>query len=459
MNDTNRLLSDFSTLGDLPYAMALKNVQEGVSGQVGGLLEGKTEEEMKDLILRYIREHGITCSLTDSSTELTNYIYHDMSGLSFISREGLFERDGFEELNIDAWNDVKIVENGVWRKTDYSFLDEVHALNIHERIFRGTKSPFDESSPRATADIGNGVRITAIRTPVVDREVGVISSIRKVNTSTLSPEILVKNGVLTQEMLDFLLLSQRHGASICVSGETGAGKTTLAGALLTIVSKQLRTITIEQGSREWNFVSRDETGTVTNSVVHLRTRFNESNPSQNIDQEMLVEDSLRLDPDIIAPGEMRGREAFEVMAAANTGHIIMTTVHSNGTEDTPERIITLAKKAYDMSDASLFKMCSRAFPILVHMELLADKRRRVTEIREVTGCVNGEIQSQMLYEFIVDDNIYKGDTCVETAGAFRRLAPISKSLAQSLLKKGAQRSAVSPYTRPVAQLREVINFE
>lgn len=448
-NTSGDVLSQFSTKGELPYPNALHTVQEGVTGKFTKDASAYNESEIKDIILRYIREHNITCSLTSNPTELTNYIYHDMAGLSFITRDSLFDRPGFEELNINAWNDIDIKEYGVFRKTNYSFLSSQQAIDMHLRMFRMSKTPFSEVNSRATADIGNGIRITAERTPIVDEDVAVCSSIRKVNTDSLPPEKLIEDEELTPKMLRLLQLNVEHGVSMSISGETGAGKTAFAGALLTEASKKLRTITIEQGSREWDFRCYDENGKVTNSVVHLKTRLNEDNPKQNIDQDDLVQDAMRLDPDILAPGEMRGKEAFEVMAAANTGHVVVTTVHSNGTEDTPERIITLAKKAYDMSDISLFKICSRAFPILVHIELLPDKKRRVTEIREVTGCVNGEIESQLLYEFVVYDNIYEGDVCVKTDGEFRRLSPISTRLAQLLLKKGARRSDIEPYTSPV----------
>jgi len=452
----NTVYSNFSTMGDLPYANVLRSVQGGVAGSLTQQVETMKEEELKAIILRYIGEHGVTCSLTKDPNVLTDYIYHDMAEYSFISREKLFDRPGFEELNINAWNVVEIMENGRKRNTDYSFLSPEHALDIHRRIFRKTKTPFDETTPRATADIGSGVRITALRAPIVDADVAVASSIRKVNTSTRTPDEMVTSGSLVEIMMRFLLLCARHGISYCISGETGAGKTTLAGAILKVVSILLRTITIEQGSREWDFRCYDVTGKVTNSVVHMKTRKNETNPSLNIDQDALVQDSLRLDPEAIAPGEVRGKEAFEVMEAANTGHMVVTTVHSNGTEDTPERIVTLAKKAYDMDDKTLFGLCSKAFPILVHMEMLADRTRRVTEIREVTGCINGEIQSQLLFAYVVSDNIYEGDECVRTVGKFKRVAPISDRLAQTMLKRGARRSDIEPFLQPAEEGGEII---
>ena len=222
-----------------------------------------------------------------------------------------------------------------------------------------------------------------------------------------------------------------------------AGKTTLGGCILSIASRQMRTFTIEEDSREWNFI-RKEGGKIINSVIHTRTKPNKDNPALSITQEELVKDSLRFDPDIIAPGEIRGREAFEVMGVSNTGHTVITTTHSNGTADTIDRIVTLAKKAFDMSDSTLFHMACRAFPLLVHMEQGRDRKRRVTEICEVLGYENGMVKSQMLYEYVVADNIRSGK-CVETMGRFEHLAPISPALAKRMLKKGATRAELKPF--------------
>lgn len=429
-----------------PYAQLLPEIQRSVASDIPSDIAKMSEGALKDIIRRYIIDHSARAADVPDD-QLVDYIYHDMAGLSFISRDRLFEREGFEEININAWNDVEVVVNGRRQKTAYSFLSPQHAVDIHQRMFRDiTGTVFNDAQPRATADIGMGIRITALKAPLVDANVAVASSIRKVNTQTISKESLLNNGTLTASMATFLELCLLHGASMCISGETGSGKTTIAGCLLVAASKVLRTYTIEEGSREWQFVFTDPaTGKIVNSVIHTKTHPNPDNPKLDIDQEALVKDSLRFDPDIIAPGEIRGREAFEIMGVSNTGHTVITTTHSNGTLDTPERIVTLAKKAFDMSDTTLFAMAARAFPILVHMETGADHRRRVTEIREVTGYRNGEVHSTLLYEFDVEDNIYKGDVCVEVKGAFRQLAGISQELQKRLLKKGAKKSELTPY--------------
>lgn len=224
----------------------------------------------------------------------------------------------------------------------------------------------------------------------------------------------------------------------------GSGKTTLAGYLLSIVSKDVRTITIEEGSREWSFVRRDENGKVTNSVVHMKTRPND-NPAINIDQEALVSDVLRLDPDLVGVGEMRSKEAFAVMEAAMTGHTAITTIHAESNRDAPTRIITLAKKAYEFDDSTLLGMAARAFPILVHMDILSDNMRHITEITEVIGYENGEIKFNDLYRYVIEDNIKHDDGTFEVAGAFHKIGTPTERLLQKLLRKGATKEEIKKF--------------
>lgn len=427
------------------YAQILTEVQTSVAGHVTTDISQIAESGLKDMIRRVVTENGLRCG--DMATEeLVDYLYHDMAGLSFISREKLFEREGFEELDINGWNDIEIILRGRREKTDYSFLSPQHAIDVHQRMLRRSGTILNDATPRATADIGEGIRITVLKRELVDHTVAIASSIRKVNTQTLSREKMINGGTMTPQMADFLELCIMRGASMCISGETGSGKTTLAGCLLAEASATRRTYTIEEGSREWNFVRLDpQTGKPLNSVIHTKTRPNEENPSLNIDQEALIKDSLRFNPSIIAPGEIRGKEAFETMGVSNTGHTVVTTVHSNGTLDTPERIVTLAKKAYMMDDTTLFGMVSRAFPILVHMEQGEDLKRRVTEIREVTGYRGGELQSTLLWEFEVEDNIYAEDGSCTVVGEFKQLHGISKALQKQFLKKGARKSDLAPF--------------
>lgn len=430
------------------YKSLLESVTEEINRRYAGSdIDRINKQQLKDSIQNYLLLSNL--SITSFTEELlVDYLYHDMAELSFISREQLFEQPGFEELNVNSWNDIDVVINGKMIKTDFTFISPQQALNVHEKMFRKTQVIFDKAMPRAIADIGNNIRICASRAPIVDEDVAIVSSIRKVKSGFVEKEELLKWGTATEEMIDFLLLCLRYGVSVCVSGETGSGKTTLSGALIAIIAQKLRTVTIEEGSREWQFRIPDENGGFKNSVVHLKTRPHD-NPELNITQTHLVKDALRLDPDFLPIGEIRGEEAFEVMGASNTGHTVITTIHSNGTADTPLRLITLAKKAFDMTDSTLLTMAAQAFPILVHIEKNADNVRRITEISEVIGYDGISVKQNMLYQFMCDDTIERDNENVLVNPRFERLSSISEKLKQRMLRKGASRAKLNVYTEVI----------
>lgn len=434
----------YASQGGESYESVLSRVQEEILEKIKNDVDNLTELEYLGIIEKHLTDKKINCNITNSTAELANYIYHDMAKFSFISREKIFEMDGFEELNINAWNDVDIIIKGKSYKTAYSFLNPEHAIDVHKKMLRVTGTILDDAMPKAIADIGDSIRVSVVKTPIVDKEAAIQSSIRKVALENLTKEVLIAGHSLTNEMHDFLLLVLSCGVSICVSGDTGAGKSSLAGHLTYEVAETKRTITIEQGSREWDFVRRDKNGKPTNSVLHWKTRSSEEK-KLNISQEDLVELVLRFNADVTGVGEMRGKEAFAVLEAANTGNTIISTIHSNGTKSTPRRIITLAKKAYAFDDDTLFQMAAEAFPILVHTELLPDATRRVTEIVEVKGYKNQQLIFNTLYSFYMKDNVTNEKGEKEVIGNFVRENDISKSLAQKMLKKGASRAQLKPF--------------
>lgn len=423
------------------YVSILERVQQYFLRSFSDLATSD-DSYIKDQIRQHILANGIRSSDLPDTEQLTEYIYHDMMGYSFITREKLFDIEDFEELNINSWNDVDIKIGGKAFKTDYSFLSPQHGVDIHQRMLRPSKTVLDSSMPRAVTEIQKNIRICVERTPIVDEDVGVASSIRKVRSGFVPKEELIKWKTASEDMLDFLLLCLENGVSVCISGETGSGKTTLAGALIAIVAQRLRTVTIEEGSREWDFRSA-KNGAYTNSVLHLKTREHDD-PRFNISQEVLVKDALRLDPDFLPIGEIRGAEAYEVMSASITGHTVITTVHSNGTADTPLRLMLLAKKAHDLSDDTLLYMAAKAFPILVHIEKNKDNVRRVVDIAQTLSSGNGGTEVSSIFTFDIEDNIYE-DGGVTVVGSFEKVGSVSDELRALLLRKGAAKSEIGRF--------------
>jgi len=155
----------FRTTGTEQYESVLLRTQQHLSKKLTGDVSRMNEMELKEVILNYITDYSVTCSLTDMPSVLTDHLYHDMAELSFITRERLFELPGFEELDVNGWDDVDIIVSGKRKKTEYSFINPKHAGDILRRIMQRTSQPFDDAMPCAVTDMGATMRIAALKYP------------------------------------------------------------------------------------------------------------------------------------------------------------------------------------------------------------------------------------------------------------------------------------------------------
>ena len=209
----------------------------------------------------------------------------------------------------NSYKDIEIqYAGGETKKLEERFESPQHAINVVRRMLHASGMVLDNASPAVLGHLSKNIRIAAMKTPLVDEDVGVVASIRIVNPQSMKAEDFVRGGTATMEMLDFLTECVRYGISVCVAGATSSGKTTLMGWLLTTIPDHKRIYTIESGSRELDLV-REKDGKVTNSVIHAITRDSE-NDRQRVDQITLLDMALRFNPDVIVVGEMRGPEAM-----------------------------------------------------------------------------------------------------------------------------------------------------
>ena len=255
-----------------------------------------------------------------------------------------------------------------------------------------------------------------------------------VNPKKLSRDDFISYGTATAEMLDFLTEVLRFGLSICVTGSTGSGKTTLMSWILSTIPNEKRIFTIENGCREFDLVKEDAEGNVINNVVHTVTRFSDD-PKQNYDQERLLEFALTCNPDIVCVGEMKSAEAFAAQEAARTGHAVITTTHANSCKATYYRMVTLCTQKYDMGDKTLYNLVTEAFPIVLFVKKLEDNSRRVMEITECELLEDGTRQLHTLYRYHVSETSIE-DGKVKVHGEFQKVSSISASLQKRLLENG-----------------------
>lgn len=422
----------------------LSEVQGYISSKHSTFTANNKEAEAKQLKM-YISKY-----LLDRNYEVKNYttqeliekIYQEMAEFGFLTPY-LFSKE-VEEININSWEDIKIkMSNGEEISTEETFNSPTHALDVIRRLLQTSNMVLDYSNPIVRGHLltAGNVRITAYCPPVVDKEVGVVSSIRIINPKRLGLEDFINFGTATEDILNNLKYLMRYGVSVCVSGSTNSGKTTLLDSLLRTIPNEQRIFTIENNVREFSLVKKDEFGNVLNSVVHTVTKESE-NSKDAIDQEELLEFSLTSNPDIIVVGEMKSAEAFSAQEAARTGHGVLTTIHANSCEATYRRMVTLCKLKYDMKDETLYDLVTEAFPIVVFVKYLEDKSRKVMEITECEICPKtGKRLIHTLFKYDIKDIVYK-DGKKEIEGAFKKVNNISDSLKKRLLENGMPNSKI-----------------
>ncbi|MEK4107007.1 CpaF/VirB11 family protein [Paenibacillus sp. FSL R10-2791] len=417
------------------FTDVLKEVQSYLSGKYATLISRKPEEQKQQLIAymsQYLTDHRLHVPGL-SFDDLVNRLYAEMVEYSFLTRY-LYSRD-VEEININGYNDVKIsYTDGRIIPAEEQFSSPEHAIDIVRRLLHQSGMILDYSQPIVRGHLANNIRITVFGPPIADKEKGIAASIRIINPQKLAREDFVVNGTATAEMLDFLSLCLRYGLSMCVTGATGSGKTTLMSWLLSTIPFEKRIFTIENETREFDLVVQDEQGQVLNNVVHTVTRSSED-PRQHIDQERLLEFALTANPDVICVGEMKSAEAFAAQEAARTGHTVITTTHANSCLSTYYRMVTLCTQKYEMNDATLYNLVTEAFPLVLFVKKLEDNSRRIMEITECRILPNGQREIVPLFRYAVHSiREISGKIVVE--GGYEKVRDISPELQKRLLENG-----------------------
>lgn len=441
MNNLNDIFFAPAASEGLTYEKVLENVQryfsENHASTIAEAGEGNTLRAaavLKELMIQYLvkRKYAIDGFTTE---ELCARLYEDMAGYSFLKK--WIYRPGVEEVNINAYNDIEVIMNsGRSIKIPDKFSSPQHAIDVVRRMLNACGMVIDDTMPSVIGFLDKNIRISVDKTPIVDPDVGINASIRIVNQQTVSEQKLLNSGSATAEMLHFLTACIRYGVSVCIAGSTGSGKTTIMAWLLSNVPNNRRLITIEEGSREFDLIKRDENGNILNSVVHLLTHPHE-NPSMNINQDFLLERVLRKHPDVIGVGEMRSAaESLSAAESSRTGHTVCTTIHSNSCDSTYRRMMTLAKRKYNMDDSILMQIMVEAYPVVVFTKQLEDRSRKIMEIIEGEDYQDGHLLYRSLYKYEVVDNVTDANGEIHVIGHHNRSGQISDALKKRLLDNG-----------------------
>lgn len=419
-----------------PFTEVLHEVQEYISSTYASVLKDNPDDN-RELIQSYIEkyiEQKRVCVEDMDRSELCELLYGEMTGFSFLTK--YLNRDDVEEININQWKDVKITySSGEILPAKEQFNSPGHAVDVIRRLLHKSGMIFDNAQTIVVGHLNNKVRITVMGDGVIDRDKGLAASIRIVNPRKLTMRQFVEYGTATEEMLELLAQCYSHGVSMCITGATSSGKTTLMSWILSQVPYHKRIVTIEQGCREFDLTVSDESGNVLNNVVHLVTRTSDD-PRQNIDLIKLLETTLTINPDCIAVAEMKGGESMQAINAANTGHSVITTIHANSCEDTYYRMVTLCKQEQPgMDDDTLQSLATKAFPIVAFAKRLEDNSRRMMEITECESLPNGTRRMRTLYRFHIADSL-DVDGKTKIIGQYEKVENLSEGLQKRLRENG-----------------------
>jgi len=304
--------------------------------------------------------------------------------------EPLLKDSSISDILVNTYKDVYVERRGLLERTSVQFRDEAHLIAIIDRIVSAVGRRIDESSPMVDARLADGSRVNAIIPPLaID---GACLSIRRFGRVPLNVDNLLRNQTLTSGMLALLRGCVFARMNILISGGTGAGKTTLLNILSSFISNRERIISIEDAA---------ELQLHQDHVVRLETRPPNVEGKGAVLQRQLVINSLRMRPDRIIVGEVRGEEALDMLQAMNTGHDgSLTTIHANSARDALARLETMiAMSSLKLPEVATRRQIASAIDVVIQISRLSDGNRKVTSISEITGVEGEMISMQEIFAF------------------------------------------------------------
>lgn len=349
-----------------------------------------TDQDLLSLIEEYIINYAKKTQLTSNEIKwLVERIYHTFRGLDVL--QPLINDKSITEIMINSHEEVFIEQNGEVFLSSVRFESVQKLEDIIQTIVSRVNRVVNESSPIVDARLQDGSRVNVVLPPIALK--GPAMTIRKFPEIPLTIEDLIQKGSLTQESADFLYKLMLAKFNIFISGGTGSGKTTFLNVLSNFIPNHERIITIEDSAEL-------QIRNVPN-LVSLETRNPNTEGKGEITIRDLIRASLRMRPNRIIVGEVRGAEALDMLQAMNTGHDgSLSTGHANSSRDMLSRLETMVLSGADLPVQVIRKQISSAIDIIIHLSRMRDYSRKIMEISEVIGIENGEIVLNPLFEFV-----------------------------------------------------------
>ena len=348
-----------------------------------------TDVALKQVIGECVQEEsGLYMISIRQKEELEESVFNAIRRLDVLQE--LLEDDTITEIMINGKDDIFLERNGHITKWDKSFENEERLEDIAQKIASLSNKIVNISSPIADTRLEDGSRVSIVLPPVALN--GPVITIRKFYKDALTMEKLIETGSLTQEAADFLKMAVKSKYNIFISGGTGSGKTTFLNALSEFIDNDETVITFEDASElQINHVK---------NLVRLEARDANIEGKNEVTIRNLIRASLRMRPDRIIVGEVRGKETLDMVQAMSTGHDgSLSTGHGNSPKDMMTRLETMILMGIDMPVAAIRQQLTSAIDIIIHLGRLRDKTRRVLQIAEVVGVSRGEVKFNKLFEF------------------------------------------------------------
>lgn len=355
------------------------------------LSDEELEEQVEEIVLA--RMGGQYCSI-QQRVSIVQQVYSSIRGFGLL--DSIISDDTITEVMINGPENVFIEQNGRLFKLDKQFESQRRLEDVIQRIVGLAGREVNQANPICDTRLPDGSRVNVVLPPIA--LCGPTLTIRKFSKTPMTIERLIAYGSITQEIADKLKLLVQAKYNIFISGGTGSGKTTFLNALSNYIPKDERVITIED--------SAELQITGVENMVSLETRNANAAGAGQITIRDLIKSSLRMRPERIVVGEVRGGEALDMLQAMNTGHDgSLSTGHANSTEDMLSRLETMVLQgAAGLPLEAIRQQIASAVDIIIHLSRLRDKSRKTMEITEVVGYEKGQIILNPLYQFTEDEN-------------------------------------------------------
>ena len=365
----------------------MKELQDRVIGRMD-LSKHLSEQEIRELIDEQVMQESKKQYLDMAVREqLRKDIFHAVRQLGILQE--LIEDQEITEIMVNGTSGIFVEKHGRLEMLGIKFDSREKLKHVIRQITSECNRVVNESSPIVDARLQDGSRVNVVLDPVALN--GPILTIRRFPQTPITIEQLIAMESVTEECRDWLKEQVEAGCNILVSGGTGSGKTTFLNVLSQFIPKEERVITIEDSAEL-------QLGGIVN-LVSLETRNANVEGCTEITIRDLIKASLRMRPSRIVVGEVRGKEAVDMLQSVNVGHSAMTTVHANSVRDVVSRLETMVLMGMEMPIAAIRKQIAAGFDYMIHLGRLKDCSRRVLEIAKPVGIMDGEVQMRTIFRF------------------------------------------------------------